>query len=56
MKPLLIFQVHSTKSVKMAEIVTEIQKGFDEGCLVLNDSVTILAFDEKGNLTYVTPK
>ncbi len=57
MKPLLIFQVHESMNADKARKLTEIIKnGIDNGCLIVDDSITILSFDKDGNLEYVTPR
>ncbi len=57
MKPLLIFQVHESMNADKARKLTEIIKnGIDNGCLIIDDSITILSFDKDGNLEYVTPR
>ena len=57
MKPLLIFQLRESMTAERARALTDIiQGGIDNGCLIVDNSVTILSFDKEGNLEYVTPR
>ena len=57
MKPLLIFQLRESMNAERARKLVEIIKnGIDNGCLIIDDSITILSFDKDGNLEYVTPR
>ena len=57
MKPLLIFQIREPMTAERARTLTDIiQGGIDNGCLIVDNSVTILSFDKEGNLEYVTPR
>ena len=56
MKPLLIFQLRESMTVERARTLAEIIKdGIDNGCLIIDNSVTILSVDKDGNMDYVTP-
>lgn len=57
MKPLLIFQLRESMTAERARTLTDIiQGGIDNGCLIIDNSVTILSFDKDGHLEYVTPR
>lgn len=57
MKPLLIFQLHESMTSEKAKILSDIiHGGLDNGCLILDNSITILSFDKDGHLEYVTPR
>ena len=57
MKPLLIFQLRESMTAEKVRTLTDIiQRGIDNGCLIVDNSVTILSFDKDGHLEYVTPK
>ena len=56
MKPLIIFQLRDSMEVeRVRELVDIIEKGIDNGRLIIDNSVNILYFDKDGNLEYVTP-
>lgn len=56
MKPLIIFQLRDSMKVeRVRELVDIIEKGIDNGRLIIDNSVNILYFDKDGNLEYVTP-
>lgn len=55
MKPMIIFQLNDTmQDSKMQEMAKIIAEGFREGSLIVDNSVTILSFDENGNMNYCT--
>ena len=57
MKPLLIFQLHEPMTVERVRTLADIiQRGIDNGYIIIDNSVTILSFDKDGHLEYVTPK
>lgn len=57
MKPLLIFQLREPMTAERARTLADIiQGGIDNGCLIIDNSVTILSFDKDGHLEYVTPR
>lgn len=57
MKPLLIFQLHEPMTVERVRTLADIiQRGIDNGYIIIDNSVTILSFDKDGRLEYVTPK
>lgn len=56
MKPLLIFQYKESLPADQRILLFKIiEEGIEKGCLVIDDSVTILSFDEYGKLNYCTP-
>ena len=57
MKPLIIFQLRDSMKVeRVRELVDIIEKGIDNGHLIIDNSVNILYFDKDGNLVYSTPR
>ena len=57
MKPLLIFQLHEPMTVERVRTLADIiHRGIDNGCLIVDITVTILSFDKDGRLEYVTPR
>lgn len=55
MKPLLIFQLPKDANQTEREILCNIiSDGIEKGALILDSRITILSFDEDGNMNYCT--
>jgi len=52
-KPLIIFQFKTKISEEIAtKFANAVTKAFEDGCLICDDNVNIIAFDDRGRQTY----
>lgn len=57
MKPMLIFQLpYDARKDEKDYLIKTIRAGFEEGCLIIDDKVTVLSFDSEGNMNYCTQR
>ena len=55
MKPLLIFQLpRRVSDPEMRQLMRTIEKGIENGALIIDSSVTVISFDQEGNMDYCT--
>ena len=55
MKPLLIFQLpRKASDPEMRHLMRTIEEGIEKGALIIDSSVTVISFDQDGNMDYCT--